>query len=72
MSDDAAANARGSPAAGTSAGTIACCEGICSARATPSSTHMPKMTSRPIQPCTLPQASTSAAAAWTSRLVAST
>ncbi len=32
---------------GTSAGTIACCEGICSARATPSSTLAPKIRSRP-------------------------
>ena len=43
-------NARGSCVIDTSAGTIACCAGICSARATPIATHNAKMSSRPTHP----------------------
>jgi hypothetical protein len=47
---DVSAKARGNCASGTSAGTIACCAGICSARAVPIATQSAKMRSRPTQP----------------------
>ena len=58
-----AANARGSAATPTSAGTSACDEGICSARATPRIAHIAKMSSRPTPSELLPTASTADATA---------